>query len=505
MKSLASLIVGLIPIILGISIAVVRNTQLNVSFEPTIYADEWNVELEVSAHGMRGRNELGIQLPTSQPPQTIVEQGFDAPGFSLATIRSDGDTVALLTRRTGKEARQTFRYRLRVQPEKNEPKKNKLRHYETLSIEETLTPKQITGLQKSWSVLKKLHPEPERLKLLLKNLFRTSSAKNEFDFPELDGFHQKLAALQLLNFSARYRFGVTLLEGQKAAALRRFVEVLLQDDSIFFSTSQRKIIPAERVFIWGNSKEPIASSEGLEDITIQLVTSAVRTHYRPEQHAEASGWLEIIDRFSLYRIPVRQQYLFTVLLLIPIAALAVAFTRNVLGLRTFGTFMPALIGLALQQTGLWVGASLLGIIITLGLTVRFFLSGLQLLLVPRLAATLTLVVMGLLGICLVGTSYEITEVNAVGVLPVVIITMVIERLSVSIEESGLMKSFWLLFNSVVASFVAFSVVTNDYLKYLLLSFPETNFVVLGLTILLGRYSGYRLTELFRFRSFWRKA
>ena len=39
----------------------------------------------------------------------------------------------------------------------------------------------------------------------------------------------------------------------------------------------------------------------------------------------------------------------------------------------------------------------------------------------------------------------------------------------------------------------------DAVKHLVLVFPELLLVVLGATILLGRYSGYRLLELYRFR------
>ena len=36
---------------------------------------------------------------------------------------------------------------------------------------------------------------------------------------------------------------------------------------------------------------------------------------------------------------------------------------------------------------------------------------------------------------------------------------------------------------------------------MLLKFPELHFFTIALLILLGRYTGYRLTELWRFREF----
>jgi hypothetical protein len=40
---------------------------------------------------------------------------------------------------------------------------------------------------------------------------------------------------------------------------------------------------------------------------------------------------------------------------------------------------------------------------------------------------------------------------------------------------------------------------NPHLTHLIFVFPELLLVILALALLLGRYTGYRLTELWRFR------
>jgi hypothetical protein len=39
----------------------------------------------------------------------------------------------------------------------------------------------------------------------------------------------------------------------------------------------------------------------------------------------------------------------------------------------------------------------------------------------------------------------------------------------------------------------------DFVKHLVFVFPEVLLLVLATTLLIGRYTGYRLMELFRFR------
>jgi len=48
--------------------------------------------------------------------------------------------------------------------------------------------------------------------------------------------------------------------------------------------------------------------------------------------------------------------------------------------------------------------------------------------------------------------------------------------------------------------LAYLVMTYPPLEHLVFVFPELLLVLLGITLILGRYSGYRLTELFRFRA-----
>ena len=50
------------------------------------------------------------------------------------------------------------------------------------------------------------------------------------------------------------------------------------------------------------------------------------------------------------------------------------------------------------------------------------------------------------------------------------------------------------------SALCYLAVSNEYLGHLAYVFPELLLVVLAASILLGRYTGYRLLEFWRFRS-----
>ena len=58
---------------------------------------------------------------------------------------------------------------------------------------------------------------------------------------------------------------------------------------------------------------------------------------------------------SLYSLPIAEQGMFKLIMLLPVGALVVVFMRLVIGVRTAGTFMPVLIALAFLQTQLFPG------------------------------------------------------------------------------------------------------------------------------------------------------
>jgi hypothetical protein len=54
--------------------------------------------------------------------------------------------------------------------------------------------------------------------------------------------------------------------------------------------------------------------------------------------------------------------------------------------------------------------------------------------------------------------------------------------------------------SIVAAVLAYLIMSIQYIEHLVFVFPELLLILLAATLLLGRYSGFRLLELRRFRA-----
>lgn len=206
-----------------------------------------------------------------------------------------------------------------------------------------------------------------------------------------------------------------------------------------------------------------------------------------------------LARWSLYSLPPDAQEVFRVLLLVPIGALVVASLRNVVGFATFGTFMPILIAVAFRQTRLLNGLLLFALVVAAGYGVRLALDRYKLLLVPRLSIILTFVIGCLALLALLGTGLGLHRGLAVGLLPMVILTMTIERFFVVAEESGARAALRMAAGTGGVAAITYGIISWEYLQLIFFTYPELLLVVAAGQAALGRYTGFRLTELWRFR------
>jgi transglutaminase-like putative cysteine protease len=205
---------------------------------------------------------------------------------------------------------------------------------------------------------------------------------------------------------------------------------------------------------------------------------------------------QILD---LRRLPVPMHDVMSLLLLLPFGALITAFVRNVVGVQTFGTFAPALLAMSFIYADWRTGLAILLVVMTAGLVGRLFLERLRLLMVPRLSIILTLAILCVV-FCVSSFDFMGLTPSAQAVLlPMVILTILIERFHVTVEEDGLMFAVKLAVGTIVVAMLCFAVLAWEDVGAWVLKYPEVHFFTIAAFIVLGRYAGYRLTELWRFR------
>ncbi|MGQ9776969.1 MAG: UUP1 family membrane protein [Thermodesulfobacteriota bacterium] len=206
-----------------------------------------------------------------------------------------------------------------------------------------------------------------------------------------------------------------------------------------------------------------------------------------------------LDRWSLFGIPNQFQEIFRILLLVPLGVLMISVLRNIVGFPTFGIFMPVLMALAFRSTGLYYGLGIFAGVVLIGYLLRRAIDRLRLLLVPRLSFLITFVILAFNIFALIGSKFGVREFMAVGLLPFVILSMTIERFFILIEESGAFQALRTAAGSAAVAAITYKIIQIDPLQLTFFVYPELLFVIMGLLLLLGNYSGYRLSEILRFK------
>lgn len=259
-------------------------------------------------------------------------------------------------------------------------------------------------------------------------------------------------------------------------------------------------LPKDRL-VWWTGNDPLMNLEGGRNpqITFTLNNSemnAIRLAKLTDENTDAD-FLE----YSLYGLPLQTQQTYQIMIMIPIGVLVILILRNLGGLQTLGTFTPVLIALAFRETQLGFGIVLFTIITALGLSLRSYLEHLKLQMLPRLSVVLTFVVVLIAVISLFSHKLGLERGLSVALFPMVILTMTIERLSITWEERGGGHAFKVAVGTIIAATLAYLLMSLEQLTYFIFTFPAVLLIMVGFMLAMGRYRGYRLTELFRFKAF----
>lgn len=270
---------------------------------------------------------------------------------------------------------------------------------------------------------------------------------------------------------------------------------------VYFNPETGKMgLPDDRIIWWVGSTELLSVENGTQaQVTFSLddrTLTAKTIISKMSTQDEVSSFLD----YSLYTLPIDVQKNFNVMIMIPCGVLIILILRNIIGLQTLGTFTPVLIALAFRDTGLVKGLCLFTLIVALGLSIRSYLEHLKLQMLPRLSVVLTCVVIMIAIMSVLTHKLHLDQGLSITLFPMVILTMTIERISVTWEERGPATAMKIAVGTFMAAALAFLVMGIPELVYFVFTFPGILLVLIGFMLAMGRYRGYRLTELRRFRA-----
>ncbi len=205
----------------------------------------------------------------------------------------------------------------------------------------------------------------------------------------------------------------------------------------------------------------------------------------------------IIQYFLASGVPLDTVIL---ILMLPIIATFIAFLRQVVGIKAFGIYTPLIITFAFLATnGIKYGITIFIAVILVGMLMRFVLKPFRLLYLPRVAITLTIVGILILLLLVIGGALRRTGLAAVSIFPILIMITLVEKFVAVQIEKGNKTAVILAFETLIISVIGYYIASWSPLVELLVVHPWITLLTLPINILLGKWTGLRISEYFRFK------
>ena len=295
--------------------------------------------------------------------------------------------------------------------------------------------------------------------------------------------------------------GIRLEENKKTYTPDLMLEAYLDGQwKIYDLTTGKKGLP-KNFIIFQKGGTSLLDVIGGYDSSIKFsVLKSVRSTFDLAGHRAKLADTQKRFEYSMYSLPLLEQNTLKWFTIFPLGILIVVLMRNVVGMHTMGTFTPMLLSMSFLKTGLIDGLICFLLIVGIGFLIRAALSRLNLLLVPRISAVLIFVILIMQFFTIFGYRFDLQLVSSSLFFPIVITAWIVERASITLEENGWKDCVKEIVNTLLAALVVYVVIESEYIRHIMFAFNELNLVILVLIMLLGTYTGYRLTELTRFAS-----
>lgn len=496
-RHIYGLIIGLL--VVGISIFLYRHFILNVPLIDDENVTSWTVEANL--HFTAESNtpvKASFTIPYMPPHFSILDEYFVSRNYGVTTSLNDYNRSAIWSLRRSYGSQSLFYRAIFRETEQTDALLKKPKVFKIQELSEN----QKTAVETIIQEARQTSADIQTFAQEVIKILNQGNGNAKFLIGEHNDEHLMLAIIMVLN-QARIQTipiqGIYLSE-QKHADFKPFLGVYNGKKWIYINPYTGTVGLPKNFLVWQYGNGSMIDIIGGKKAQFSVSVSPTPMNALSVVKTRGFQTESQLIRFSLLQLPISVQDAYKILLTVPLGAFIILILRNFVGLKTFGTFMPVLIALAFRETHILWGLILFTIIVSFGLLARFYLDQLRLLLVPRLAAILTVVILLMIFISILSQNLGLYSGLSVALFPMVILTMTIERMCITWDERGPSEAIKSGMGSLLSAVVICWIISYQPLQYLLFAFPELLLVVLALILWFGEYRGYRITELIRFRA-----
>ena len=493
-------IVGLL-IGIGIGTGYWRHVQTGMPLSPGQEQIVWLVEAGIEFNALNQPISVSLELPKTLPGFELVNEQAASPGYGFSVLDNQDSRRGVWTKSVA-NGEQTLFYKAFFVPnnsvDQDDVAPSFPNNFQNLFLDDSL---RIAADQIVSDAESRSSSAQSFARELLKTLLAEELDQNGALLLASESVENLLVPLiQEAGYSARLSEGLLLEDARRRQRLETWLEVYDGEWQFFDPKTGAQGLP-DNVLLWKRGGVSFLDVEG--GTNSQLYFSMIRQSTSAVSAARAQSGETGINLFSISQLPIEEQSMFKLLLLLPLGALVVVIMRILVGVRTAGTFMPVLIAVSFLQTSLVPGLISFVVVVAAGLLMRGYLSKLNMLLVARIATLVVIVVFMIALFSVLGAKLGLKTGMTVTFFPMIILAWTIERMSILWEEEGANEVMIQGAGSLIVATIAYLLMSTSLMAHLSFNFPEMHLITLAIILLTGQYTGYRLSEFRRFR-FWGK-
>lgn len=481
--------------IAGLSTALLRHLHTGIPWLPGERTSVWFVEARVDFQALAGPVTVSLSVPESTPGFRVMDEQAASAGYGFNIVTEEGDRRAEWTRRNA-QGPQSLYFTATFLPSTSSPPAL----VETPDAEPVFwSDAEITAARTLIEAARQTSSDPRSLVRELAGRLKSTGRGQNAALLLARGGEPIEVMDRLLNDAAiptRAVSALRLEDARRRQTLEPMLEMFDGESWMLLDSTLTLMQRPEELLLWHRGGRSVLDIRGGRQSRLSF--SMLRQSVPAVQLATERDPNSVFALLGVQRLPIEEQSMFRLLLLLPLGAAVVVLCRVLVGIQTAGTFMPVLIALVFLQTSLLPGLTAFISVVALGLLLRGYLSSLNLLLVARIAALIVLVIFVISALSIIGYQLGVSTGMIITFFPMIIIAWTIERLSILWEEEGPRDVIIQGGGSMLVAVLAYLPMQSVAVQHLSFNFPELNLVLLAAIFLMGKYTGYKLSELRRF-------
>lgn len=237
---------------------------------------------------------------------------------------------------------------------------------------------------------------------------------------------------------------------------------------------------------------------------IKLIEQRKIEHIIVDQRSATTKALILSNLMSYFVTNGISQNVIYLLLAVPFITFTIAFFRQFVGISTFGVYTPLMLCLSFLVLGFEFGFIVFTAVMFVSYLIRTIFEKIDLLYIPKVSLLFSFLAVSFFLILGVAIYFDMPINLTLTIFPMLMMVSISEKFISTQSSSGIKRALLSTTETIFIALIAYFLVTWEWLENLILSIPEIILIPIFLTTWLGKFTGLRMSEYFKFRTLFRE-